>query len=197
MDEWKYEPGFSFAITHIGGDTPVAMEVGLGLKPNGTQLMFVVKTTAPKQWVALSGGEVRFLDGLLDFFEARKVYFADRGATGVLQGVIVCKKSDYDPFIRVLGGYSSLLDADRDAAEEALDELAGKMSVQASTLMRVIATFVDEASVISKMPEGFDQASAELDGEDLRNQRDRVEVAISSVLDERRALIDDLDALAM
>jgi hypothetical protein len=199
--EWAWEPGFTFEVTHIGGDTPVAMEVGFGLKPKGSQLMFMVKTTAPKEWVALSGNEVRLLSEILEFFESHRVYFTPTGQyRHGTSGLVLCSGDDYEPFIDALTEYRSLTLADDAEAERLLDKAAANTSKQANVLLKVITTFVDQADIISQVEEGdHEPYPPESDDTDAKEaaalQREQVDLAVQGIIEMRRDLITELDSL--
>ena len=196
--KWVWEPGFSLEVTHIGGDTRVAMEVGFGLRPKGSQLMFMVKTTAPKEWVALSGDEVRLLDDILEFFESHKVYFvSSRRFRRNSVGLVLCSDTDYDPLMNALSEYSSLTLADEVEAERLLDKEAASMTSQANILLKVITSFVDQADIISKVgddPGPYPPEINEADESETVVQREQIDLAVQDIVELRRDLVAELDS---
>ena len=198
--EWTYEPGFHFAVAHTVGEMSIALDLGFGLRLQNRQLMFMVRTRAPREWVSLSGSEVRLLDSILDFFESHNVYFgASRDLHwGSATKVVLCRQEDYEEFVRALDGYSDLTIDDQDTAEELLEKSASSMTKQAYMLAQIVTTFVDEANVISKA----DDRSPYRDLDELdptesdpgQRQNEQVEVEIQSILEVRQSLIDELDS---
>lgn len=180
----------------------VAMEVGFGLRPRGSQFMFMVKTTAPKEWVAPSGDEVRLLDDILEFFELHKVYFSSspqihRHASGF----VLCSDSDYEPFMDALSEYSSLTLADEAEAERLLDKTAANMTRQANLLLKVITTFVDQADIISKVKEDDpgpyppEANNTNMDQSGAAALREQIDLAVQEIIELRRDLVAELDSL--
>lgn len=194
--EWVWEPGFSFEVTHISGDTPVALEVGFGRKPKGSQLMFMAKTMAPKEWVALSGDEVQLLDDILDFFEAHRVYFTSWRPPRSTSGVVLCSEADYDRLMDALSEYSSLSEADEVEAERLLEKSEATMTKKTHVLLKVLSTFVDQASIISKVP--YDDLlpyPSEADERVIVDQQEQVDLAVQEIIELRQELVAELDAL--
>jgi hypothetical protein len=198
--EWVWEPGFSFEVTHIAGDSPVALEVGFGRKPKRSQLMFMVKTTAPKEWVALSGEEVRLLDDILEFFEAHRVYFTSWRSPNAASDVVVCSKADYDSLMDALNQYSSLSEADEVEAEKLLEKSEATMTKEAYLVLEVLTTFVDQANIISHVapddPEPFPPEAVESDESVGVDQREQVDMAVQEIIGLRKRLVAELDALS-
>jgi hypothetical protein len=159
--------------------------------------MFMVKTTAPKEWVALSGDEVRLLDDILDFFETHKVYFTSWRSPHNMDGVVLCSEADYDPFMDALKDYSELTEADEVEAEKLLEKADVNMTKPAVALLKVLTTFVDQAAIISKAPPDDPMFYPPEEDEAVSlDQREQVDLAVSETLELRQQLVAELNALS-